>query len=197
MVASFRFYLPNVLTILRIAVTPFIVASLFYAEWIIVGLVLFCTAMLSDYYDGYYARKFEVVSKLGIFLDPLADKVLVLSLFGAFCVKAVMAWWMFGLIVVRELMVTVLRMIMIQYGFILKTSQSGKIKVVVQFFVLYMLFFQQILGCNPSWWKVYGFWVDGLVFVSIYAALAMTVFSGLQYLYDNRDFFKVSFGFFK
>lgn len=187
MVAKYKSHLPNVLTVSRIAATPLIVAALWCeGSWLTPGLVLFTLASITDFYDGYYARKFGVISKTGSFLDPLADKILVNSLFAVLCCKGLIAWWVFAVIVGRELLVTMLRMAMVHYGFALVTSHSGKLKTVVQIASLYACFFHLIarqlhdpsaLCASPLFPEVF-----------VWAALVMTVYSGAEYLYRNRLF---------
>ncbi|OYV87919.1 MAG: CDP-diacylglycerol--glycerol-3-phosphate 3-phosphatidyltransferase, partial [Ignavibacteriae bacterium 37-53-5] len=95
--------LPNQLTILRILLTPIFVA-LFISERLIlkqVSVLVFAIAALTDWYDGWVARKLGKVTRWGIFLDPLADKVLTSAAFIAFAWLGLVQWWMVWVIVVR------------------------------------------------------------------------------------------------
>ena len=108
--------LPNILTVCRILVTPIFIILLFhehpYAKsW---ALFIFVAAMLTDIFDGYYARKHNLVTDYGRFLDPLADKVMVLSALISFAVMGIVPYWMVSLIIFRDVFVTGLRMAMFQ-----------------------------------------------------------------------------------
>ena len=106
--------LPNILTLCRILVTPLFIILLFYdhpyaKSW---ALFIFVVAMLTDIFDGYYARKHNLVTDYGRFLDPLADKVMVLSALISFAVMDVIPYWMGSLKIFRDVFVTGLRMAM-------------------------------------------------------------------------------------
>ena len=126
--------IPNILTITRILLTPVFIMLLFYEHpysnfW---ALVVFVIASITDAYDGYVARKYDLETDYGRFLDPLADKILVSSAFISFAVMEIVPFWMVGLIIFRDLFVTGLRMVMNQKGFIMQTSKSAKVKTGVQ-----------------------------------------------------------------
>ena len=102
--------LPNILTIARILLTPFFILCLFYdAPWARpMALVIFIVASVTDAWDGYIARKKDLVTKTGAFLDPLADKILVSSAFISFAIIGKIPYWMAVLIISRDLFVTML-----------------------------------------------------------------------------------------
>jgi len=137
-------HVPNALTIGRIVVTPIFFVLLLSGSFVgqLVALVLFVFAAISDYWDGKIAREYDVGSRFGQFLDPLADKVLVLGAFVAFLFlppdqqgRVVMEWWWWwavGLIAFRDVAVTVLRAWAERSGFSIQTRYAAKVKTAVQ-----------------------------------------------------------------
>ncbi len=122
--------IPNVLTIFRILLTPLFIICLFsnypYAKlW---ALIVFIIASITDAFDGYYARKYDQVTRHGKFLDPLADKILVSSAFISFAILDLVPYWMVALIIFRDLFVTGLRMVMESKGLTMITSKIAKAK---------------------------------------------------------------------
>ena len=141
---------PNILTVFRILLTPFFVYLLFndfiYSNFY--ALLVFILASATDAYDGYYARKYNVESEIGNFLDPLADKILVSSAFISFYLLDLIDMWMVILILSRDIFITALRLIMKRNGYTLKTSRIAKSKTAVQLsliiFTLIFLTFDEI-----------------------------------------------------
>lgn len=137
-------HVPNALTIGRIVVTPIFFVLLLSGSFVgqLVALVLFVFAAISDYLDGKIAREYDVGSRIGQFLDPLADKVLVLGAFFAFLFlppdrlgRVVMEWWWWwavGLIAFRDVAVTLLRMWAERSGYSIQTRYAAKVKTAVQ-----------------------------------------------------------------
>ena len=121
---------PNTLTLFRIAAVPIIVILMLYpnriSTWI--AAILFSLAAITDYFDGYIARKFGLVSNLGKVMDPVADKLLVSS---AFIMLTALGWvpaWMVCIIIGREIAVTGLRNIIAEKGEDVSASSLGKYK---------------------------------------------------------------------
>ena len=141
--------LPNQLSILRIVLSPpflylFLSDNLLYKK-ISVGVYLIAT--ITDWYDGWHARKFGVVTKTGIFLDPLADKILTSCAFIGFFLIGMMPLWMVILIVIRDIVITVMRSYSEMNGKTLPTSYIAKVKTFVQMtyiFAILVLFFWSI-----------------------------------------------------
>ncbi len=137
-------HLPNALTIGRIAIVPVFLVLLFWGTLVghLVATVLFIVAAISDYWDGRLAREYGVGSRLGQFLDPLADKVLVLGAFFAFLflpedaegnrLAASWWWWAVGLIALRDVAVTGLRAWAERQGRSIQTRYAAKLKTTVQ-----------------------------------------------------------------
>ena len=122
--------LPNILTVGRILMTPFFIIFLFYDHpyakiW---ALCIFVIAMLTDIYDGYYARKHNLVTDYGRFLDPLADKVMILSALISFAMMNVIPFWMVTIIIFRDVFITGLRTVMSSKNMVMVTSKIAKRK---------------------------------------------------------------------
>lgn len=136
-------YLPNALTIGRIVLTPVVLFLLTVPTWWsqMSALVLFLAASASDYLDGRLARAWNVKSRVGQFLDPLADKVLVLGLFATFAVvePAVVPWWAVVAIALRDVGVTALRSYAESQGRTLATFRIAKSKTAAQMAFLFAL----------------------------------------------------------
>lgn len=132
---------PNVLTLFRIAITPLFVIFLFEeGVWPRYAATLFfLCAALSDFYDGYFARKRGTVTRLGRFLDPLADKILTSAAFISFAVLKIVAAWMVYIMVVREIAITGLRIYSISRKNPLITSRFAKWKTSSQMGVIFII----------------------------------------------------------
>lgn len=138
--AGFR-YIPNLLTVARILVTPLLLLLLSVPSQAgqASAVVLFVLASLSDYYDGELARRFQIRSRLGQYLDPLADKILVLGTFGmlAFQEPTIVPWWAVAVIALRDVAVTGLRSWVEAGGKTLRTYRIAKAKTMLQLAFLF------------------------------------------------------------
>ncbi|MCB1140765.1 MAG: CDP-diacylglycerol--glycerol-3-phosphate 3-phosphatidyltransferase [Leptospiraceae bacterium] len=130
-----NFNVPNVLTVFRILLVPFFIYFLFREEifYNIIAFIIFCLASLTDLIDGYLARKWNQTTEFGKFLDPLADKVLVIGAFATLLVlNEQVETWMIFLIILRDMLITSLRYIGILQGKIVQTTQMAKLKTFFQ-----------------------------------------------------------------
>ena len=188
----FMMSLPNQLTLLRILLTPVFVLFFFIDDPVMktVSFFVFTVASLTDWYDGYFARKTGNVSQWGKFLDPLADKILISSAFIGFSVIGMAPAWMVLVIVVRDFLITILRSYAIMKGCPIVTHIIAKAKTVGQFVVLFLLFFLHLIRI----WNMKGLepilaWADRtrLVTSVMLVVTGLTVFTGLLYLVQNRS----------
>ncbi len=171
---------PNGLTLFRIAVVPLIVILLFFPEsrvcTLLAGL-LFSAAAITDYFDGFYARRRGMVSTLGKVMDPVADKLLVSS---AFIMLASLQWvpaWMVCIIIGRELAVTGLRNIIAGKGEDVSASKLGKYKTGFQIAaIIPLIIHYPFLGLNA----------EAIGNVMLWGALVFTVWSGADYFIKFR-----------
>ena len=183
---------PNLLTILRIILTPLFIILLFsaYSSARFWALVVFVIAAVTDAYDGHLARKYNQVTEEGKFLDPLADKILVLSAFISFAVMEIIDYWMVGLIIFRDLFVTGLRFAMASKGLEMVTSRLAKFKTGIQItviiFTLIFLGLQQ--GIAWEWTMPILAIIERyrLIYILTFIVTLFTIYTGVNYLYHNR-----------
>ena len=166
---------PTYLTIARMVVSVlFMVFVLLPETWAkIVALVLFIAGAISDLIDGKWARRDKIVTDLGAFLDPLADKMLVNLAFLALVVLGVVPVWVFVIILVRDFAVDGMRMMAARDGVTIAASFYGKLKTTTQMTALIILLLNLIV--NLEFFTVIGN-------IALYLALILTVFSGGDYL---------------
>ncbi len=183
--------IPNILTVMRIFLTPIFIICLFsdFFGAQLWALIIFIVASITDAYDGYLARKNNMVTDTGQFLDPLADKILLSSAFISFSIMGLIDIWMVALIIFRDLFVTSLRVLLSRKGFIMITSKIAKSKTAVQIgIIIFTLLFLTLKGFN---------WVlleDYLIFINEYQlvyyltmiAVIFTVYTGYNYIQENR-----------
>jgi len=189
---------PNKLTVLRILMIPLFLLvlslplsfgelHLFQAKLPLVRLiaaVIFILAAITDWLDGYLARKMNLVTNFGKFADPLADKMLVMSAFIVLVAMGEVPSWVVAVIVMRELAVTGLRLVLVEQGEVLAADFFGKVKTVTQMLAIIFL----LIGNLP--FSVINFPMDRIF---IYVALFFTVYSGIDYFWKNRSVFFDSF----
>ncbi len=170
---------PTILTVIRMVLSVlFLVFVLLSSTWAkIVALIIFIMAALTDLVDGKWARKKKIVTHLGAFLDPLADKMLVNLAFLALVSLGVVPLWVFAIILVRDFAIDGLRMMAAKKGRTISASVYGKWKTAIQMVALIVILFNQIV--DLQFFAIVG---D----VALYIALALTIFSGADYLYKNR-----------
>ncbi len=164
---------PNKLTVLRMLLVP-IFMVVYMVERIpfhtAISAFLFILASATDWLDGYLARKNNLVTNFGKFMDPLADKLLVTGALLCLMERDVVAFWVVMIIITREFIVTGLRLVAVTKGIVIAAGQLGKLKTVMQLIAISAA----ILGL-PS------IAVDILIYVSVF----LTALSGADYLVRN------------
>ena len=177
--------LPNLLTLSRILAVPILVFLLWRPGWWDYGItfVLYCLVGITDYFDGYLARAQGTVSRLGQFLDPIADKIMVVAVIAMLVTTrqpgAVPIIWGFHIgpalvILLREITVSGLREFLAGLQVSMPVSQLAKWKTALQMFALGALI---LAGALPQWP-----WVHLVGLVSLWGAAALTVVTGWDYL---------------
>lgn len=172
---------PNRLSILRVLCIPLIILFLSLSQtWCaFTGTVLFALASFTDFLDGYLARKFHLITVFGKFIDPVADKLLVLSTLIMLSSLGFMPAWTVILILARELSVDGLRLVAISRGKVISAGPLGKIKTTSQMIlILMLLIIRQPVFSFPAG-LVGTLWVCGI-----------TLWSGVDYFIRNREVLK-------
>jgi CDP-diacylglycerol--glycerol-3-phosphate 3-phosphatidyltransferase len=186
----------NFITVLRILLTPLFIYFLFggrqYFE--ILALLIFILASTTDAYDGYIARKYSEVTKLGKFLDPLADKVLMSAAFISFVVMGLVPLWMVVLVILRDFVVTGIRILMSTTDNVMVTSQSAKIKTGAQIgavsFILVYIITQRwkiFLGISEYVKIIENY---NIIYLLMLIVTLFTVWTGVEYMIVNKDIIK-------
>jgi len=176
--------LPNLLTLSRIFAVPVLVALLWDSAWFgyICAFILYCIVGLTDYLDGYLARSQGTVSKLGIFLDPIADKIMVASVIVMLIfTRDIESWHVIAAIVIllREIIVSGLREFLAGLSVSVPVSQLAKWKTAIQMFALGALILAGAV--RHGGWVDFA-WVESVGLVSLWMAAGLTMITGWDYL---------------
>jgi len=193
----------NLVTYSRILVTPLFLIFIFrpevWAKWT-AGL-LFAWGAISDYLDGYLARKYNLKSSFGALLDPLADKILMISVFVSFVQLDLVPSWMVVIIATREFLITGLRQVAQSHGIVIAASRGGKHKTISQIvaiaFILAIVCARATVEASQVKWDLFvarmgstGELLNDLVWYGPYVlmlyATAMSLISGVDYFAKNR-----------
>ena len=170
---------PNRLSILRIALIPILVLMMYVDTGFsrVIALIVFLVASFTDWLDGWMARKYNIITNFGKFLDPVADKLLVLSTMIALCGQGLFPAWACIVVLFRELAVDGLRLIAVEQGRVIAAGKLGKIKTSLQMvtLVLYLL-----SSCGATLFAP-------VAEIMMWAAVLMTVWSGVDYFVKNRE----------
>lgn len=164
------------ITLVRVAFIPVYMVLMYLSGgqpnlWMWLGLAVFVIASLTDYVDGYIARKYQQVSDFGKFLDPLADKLLVIAAMTMFCQWGQMPAWALMIVLTREFAVTGLRLVAVGNGTVIAAGWSGKVKTASTMIGLCVLMAFPTVG-----------WLSWIVIGII---VFTTVYSGVEYFIQN------------
>ncbi|MBA4405747.1 CDP-diacylglycerol--glycerol-3-phosphate 3-phosphatidyltransferase [bacterium] len=185
--------LPNQLTILRIILTPvFLVLFLTGEPWLIqISYVVFLIAAITDWYDGWLARKFNYITEWGKFMDPLADKILTSTAFMAFVIVGILPLWMVLLIIIRDFMITLIRVYADYRKVSFTTTRTAQVKTFIQMFFLYYLLLIYTLksfeGIRVAYKDLLNFLLDPVaIYITMLLITLFTVITGITYIFSNR-----------
>ncbi len=184
--------IPNKVTLARIILTFFFVACLFTGALAakVMALIIFALAALTDYADGWIAKKYGMTSDFGRIMDPVADKFLTLSAFVSFAIMGIVPGIFVAVIFVREILVTVFRLMALRSGKVMSAEAAGKHKTVSQVvsivFILSFLVFREAGRAHiPFWSPALEFWFHELVVAMTLVAVGLTVISGILFFTDD------------
>ena len=171
--------LASKITLVRVAMIPAFMVTMYLSGgtpglWMYVSLAIFIVASLTDSLDGYIARHYNQVTDFGKFLDPLADKLLVIAAMCMFCQWGVFPAWALMIVLTREFAVTGLRLIAVQKGHVIAAGWSGKVKTASTMVCICLMLFG-----IPHWLNLV---CQGVILVT-------TVYSGVEYFVKNWDVF--------
>ena len=164
----------NKITMLRIVLIP-VFLVLAYSDMMMAALAVYIIACLSDFADGYIARHYNQISNFGKFMDPLADKCLVMAALCCFVEQGSMAAWILAVVLVREFAVSGMRMVAVEKGRVIAAGWSGKVKTASTMVCICLILFGMPPVVNT---------------ICQWIILLTTVYSGVEYFWQNRDVFK-------
>lgn len=192
--------LPNQLTVLRIILTPVFLILFLQNDPLMVQIsfIVFLIAAITDWYDGWLARKFNYITEWGKFLDPLADKILTSTAFVALVIVGILELWMVILIILRDIFVTGLRMYADSKKISFSTSYSAKVKTFSQMIFLYYLLLiytiRTVEFFNNSYMELLNDLLNPeIIYYVMFAITVFTVITGITYVTANRTLIKKLF----
>jgi CDP-diacylglycerol--glycerol-3-phosphate 3-phosphatidyltransferase len=185
--------LPNQLTLLRVVLTPVFVGFLLsdsplYQQ---LSLAVFIIAALTDWYDGWIARKMGFTTRWGKFLDPLADKILSSAALLAYVRLDLIDAWMVWIVVLRDFLITGLRSYAELHDQPIVTSKGAQAKTFGEFVVIYYILILYVGRSVPGIYQEWGFTINSLMHPQVLFGMMLlvtlsTVGTGIAYLFDNR-----------
>jgi CDP-diacylglycerol--glycerol-3-phosphate 3-phosphatidyltransferase len=193
--------LPNQLTTLRIILTPVFFFLFISGDPVLIqaSFIVYIIAAVTDWYDGWLARKFDYITDWGKFMDPLADKILTSSAFIAFVAIGVLELWMVIIVVFRDILITGLRIFAEWNSKSFTTSKIAKLKTLLQmifiFYLLTVFSFRENHYLSSNYGDIFNLLTDPYWIYLVMLALTLFTFTtGILYLFNNRalirSFFK-------
>jgi CDP-diacylglycerol---glycerol-3-phosphate 3-phosphatidyltransferase len=189
---------PNILSVIRIILSPVFLYLYLTGDAILqrISLLVFFIAVLTDWYDGWYARKYKSITKTGIFLDPLADKILTTFAFILFYLKGMLPLWMLVIIAVRDIVITILRSYDEYRGFTIVTSKIAKTKTFLQmtyiFFILTLFIIPAFGASEYTIDNINDFLFHSTTnYVLMLIITFITLYTGITYFIEKR-YYKVN-----
>ena len=175
----------NKLTLLRMALIPVFLGVLYagFPGSRYVALGVFVVASLTDTLDGYIARHYNQITNFGKFMDPLADKVLVMAAMCWFVEEGRMPGWVLAVVLLREFAVSGMRLVAVEQGRVIAAGWSGKVKTAATMVCLCLMLLIGAPGPEDSA-------PDFVALISNVVIVATTLYSGVEYFIKNRDVFK-------
>lgn len=192
---QFELNVPNQLTLLRIVLTPVFAWFLLSDNPVFrqISLGIFIVAALTDWYDGWIARRMGYISRWGKFLDPLADKILSSAALLAYVSLGLVDAWMVWIVIIRDFLITGLRSYAEYHDRPIVTTKGAQAKTFGEFVVIYYILILYVARNTPSVYQEFGPTIDSLMdphvlFGMMLLVTLSTVGTGVAYLFDNRTF---------
>lgn len=186
---------PNILSVIRIILSPVFLYLFLTGDVLLqrISVVIFFIAVLTDWYDGWYARKYKSITKTGIFLDPLADKILTTFAFILFHIKGMLPNWMLLIIALRDIVITILRSYDEYRGLTVKTSKIAKTKTFLQmtyiFFVLALFILPTYnISDNLKANIDYFLFNSTINYILMLVITLITLYTGISYFIEKRHY---------
>lgn len=189
---KFQRQLPNIFLYFRLIAIPAFIVCMYGVgkpSWMIAALVIFVLASISDFFDGFFARRYNLSNDFGKLMDPLADKVLTSAAFVCLVALGIIAPWGVVVILAREFLVSGIRSLAASEGRVIAARFSGKLKTTIQMFsIIFFLFFLLALSVaqlhdadtNNLLLSV----TSATATITYYFAVALTVYSGAEIIFD-------------
>lgn len=175
--------IPNILTVVRLVLA---LLCAYFAlnmdkESLIISFALFMIASATDYLDGYLARKWNIVSTFGKFIDPIADKVLILGVLIVFSYKGVIPWYLTAIVAFREVSLTIIRTLLMFKKVVIASTMSGKVKTfsqVIAIIIIYVIVYFR----NQISHTVFQY----IIWILMVWIVVTTIYSGVRFVIKNR-----------
>lgn len=189
--------LANKLTMLRVVLVPIFIAVMSIEaipHWALLALLIFAVASITDTLDGQYARKHNLITNFGIFMDPFADKLLVVSAIIMLVAHGLIPAWVSIIIIAREFAVSGLRTVAANEGNVIPASNLGKIKTILQMTAVIVMLIKLIIRTDVwfaslnTWITTQAQFIGYLPDVLVFAAAFMTLYSGIDYFKNGWKF---------
>ena len=197
--------MPNKLTLLRVAIAPVFLIFLLWESLphnFMIANVIFIIASITDLIDGKLARKHGLITDFGKFLDPLADKVLVLCALVGLVELNIISAWFCVIILTREFLVTSLRLVAVTGGEVIPASKWGKAKTITQITaiitiltlqeVLYILSLPELIPATKGFLPIAGSIVDVMIPCMMIVVTVLTIISGIMYIVSHKSYIDVT-----
>jgi len=187
--------LPNKITVARI-ILSFIFMVFLFSKGLAaktMALVTFMAAAFSDYLDGFIAKKYNIVSDFGKIMDPVADKILTLAAFLAFVEMKLVPAWMVVIIILRELIITGIRLMALRDNDVLPAGMGGKQKTISQMLSIFIILIFIIIKeagvrALDFWDPTFEYWYKQLIFAMMIITVILTIISGVSYILGNKKY---------
>lgn len=188
-----KWNIPNAFSILRAVLAPLFFVLILSKEptAIFIAVCVFIAAAFTDYLDGWTARMLKEVSAWGVFFDPLADKVLTATAFIAFAVMDFIPWWMVAVVLLRDVLMTLLRLYADSVAQPVVTSRSAKLKTFLQMaYIIYVLLMYMAANITADT-TLRDFAVQALdntiIYIGMLVITCVTFWTGIEYVFDNKS----------